>query len=53
MSVIVRAMRDADADRVLAIYQAGLDAGHASFETAAPAWPAFDTGKLPDTATSP
>ena len=28
-------MRAADADHVLAIYQAGLDAGNASFETAA------------------
>jgi L-amino acid N-acyltransferase YncA len=39
-------MRPADADEVLAIYQAGLDTGQASFETAAPAWAAFDAGRL-------
>ncbi|TDC56756.1 N-acetyltransferase family protein [Micromonospora sp. KC207] len=32
----------ADADRVLAIYQAGLDGGDASFETVAPSWAEFD-----------
>jgi L-amino acid N-acyltransferase YncA len=48
MNITVRAMRVDDADRVLAIYQAGLDAGNASFETQAPSWPAFDTGKLAD-----
>ncbi len=36
-----------DAHQVLAIYQAGLDTGHASFETTAPDWPAFDTTRLP------
>jgi L-amino acid N-acyltransferase YncA/2-polyprenyl-3-methyl-5-hydroxy-6-metoxy-1,4-benzoquinol methylase len=45
--VLIRPMRAADADGVLAIYQAGLDTGQASFETAAPAWQAFDAGKLP------
>ncbi|MBR7826416.1 N-acetyltransferase [Actinospica sp. MGRD01-02] len=35
------------ADAVLAIYQAGLDTGNASFQTAAPDWPTFDAGKLP------
>jgi phosphinothricin acetyltransferase len=35
------------ADAVLAIYQAGLDEGNASFETAAPSWAQFDAGKLP------
>lgn len=44
----IRPMRPADADTVLAIYQAGLDGGHASFETTAPTWAAFDAGKLPD-----
>ncbi|RZU75073.1 phosphinothricin acetyltransferase [Micromonospora kangleipakensis] len=44
----VRPMSSADAERVLAIYQAGLDAGDASFETAAPGWAAFDTAKLVD-----
>jgi L-amino acid N-acyltransferase YncA len=32
---------------VLATYQAGLDTGDASFETAAPSWDAFDHTKLP------
>ena len=40
-------MRAVDAGQVLAIYQAGLDTGDASFETTAPAWDAFDQGKLP------
>jgi L-amino acid N-acyltransferase YncA len=44
----IRPMRAADADVVLAIYQAGMDGGQASFETRAPAWAAFDAGKLPD-----
>ena len=43
----VRAMWPADADRVLAIYQAGLDTGQASFETVAPPWDAFDAARLP------
>jgi phosphinothricin acetyltransferase len=42
----MRAMTPADADAVRAIYQAGLDAGLASFETVAPTWEAFDRGKL-------
>jgi len=44
---MIRAMRAADAAAVLAIYQAGLDGGQASFETVAPDWPAFDAGRLP------
>lgn len=40
-------MRRTDASAVLAIYQAGLDTGDASFETVAPTWDAFDTGRLP------
>jgi L-amino acid N-acyltransferase YncA len=44
----IRPMRPGDADAVLAIYQAGLDTGHASFETTAPSWPAFDGSKLPE-----
>lgn len=46
--ITVRPMTSDDADRVLAIYQAGLDAGNASFETTAPTWTAFDQAKLPD-----
>jgi L-amino acid N-acyltransferase YncA/DNA-binding transcriptional ArsR family regulator len=45
--VLIRPMRAADGDQVLAIYQAGLDTGQGSFETTAPGWDAFDRGKLP------
>jgi L-amino acid N-acyltransferase YncA/DNA-binding transcriptional ArsR family regulator len=45
--VTVRPMTSADAAQVLAIYQAGLDAGEASFETRAPAWEVFDAKLLP------
>ena len=45
--MLIRPMRAADADQVLAVYQAGLDTGQASFETAAPDWEAFDAAKLP------
>ena len=41
-------MAPADAATVLRIYQNGLDAGQASFETTAPDWSAFDRGRLPD-----
>jgi L-amino acid N-acyltransferase YncA/2-polyprenyl-3-methyl-5-hydroxy-6-metoxy-1,4-benzoquinol methylase len=43
---LIRPMLPADAGRVLAIYQAGLDTEQASFETRAPSWEAFDAGKL-------
>ncbi|MFH0241445.1 GNAT family N-acetyltransferase [Streptomyces sp. HK10] len=36
------------AEQVLAIYQAGIDEGNATFETGAPTWEAFDTAKLPE-----
>jgi phosphinothricin acetyltransferase len=36
------------AGQVLAIYQAGIDAGDATFETAAPTWEIFDAEKLPE-----
>ena len=39
-------MSSADAGAVLAIYQAGLDTGEASFETQAPDWAAFDAARL-------
>jgi L-amino acid N-acyltransferase YncA/DNA-binding transcriptional ArsR family regulator len=45
--ITIRPLRPADADQVLTIYQAGLDSGQASFETAAPSWPEFDAGRLP------
>jgi phosphinothricin acetyltransferase len=41
-------MTSADAPAVLRIYQAGLDTGQASFETAAPDWSAFDAARLPE-----
>ena len=44
----VAPMRPEHAAEVLAIYQAGIDDGDATFETAAPAWAAFDAGKLPE-----
>ncbi|WP_433418572.1 N-acetyltransferase family protein [Microtetraspora malaysiensis] len=42
----IRPMRSRDAEQVLAVYQAGLDTGQASFETTAPSWEAFDASKL-------
>jgi L-amino acid N-acyltransferase YncA len=45
--VLIRPMDPGDAAQVLAIYQAGLDTGQASFETTAPAWEEFDAAKLP------
>ncbi|WP_213007852.1 GNAT family N-acetyltransferase [Paractinoplanes toevensis] len=47
-TVAVRPMQATDAEAVLAIYQAGMDGGQASFEHTAPDWAAFDAGKLPD-----
>jgi L-amino acid N-acyltransferase YncA len=45
--LLIRPMLPGDAGQVLAIYQAGLDTGQASFETVAPGWAAFDAAKLP------
>jgi L-amino acid N-acyltransferase YncA len=42
----IRGMAAADATDVLAIYQAGLDDGDASFETRIPTWSAFDAARL-------
>src|SRR4051795_13416615 len=39
-------MSDAHAAEVLRIYQAGIDAGEATFETAAPNWAEFRRGHL-------
>jgi phosphinothricin acetyltransferase len=44
----IRPMHTSDAGAVLRIYQAGIDYGHASFESAAPSWAAFDASRLPD-----
>jgi Major intrinsic protein len=43
----IAAMTDAYATTVLAIYQAGIDQSHATFETRAPGWPDFTAGRLP------
>ncbi|WBB80542.1 GNAT family N-acetyltransferase [Micromonospora sp. WMMD882] len=48
VDVTVRPMTPQDADAVLAVYQAGLDDGDASFETTAPTWAEFDAGRRPD-----
>ena len=44
--MIVEPMRAEHADRVLAIYRAGIETGDATFETEAPTWEAFDAAKL-------
>jgi L-amino acid N-acyltransferase YncA len=44
---MIRPMRPADAAQVLAIYQAGLNTGQASFEVTAPSWEVFDRARLP------
>jgi L-amino acid N-acyltransferase YncA len=45
-SCVIEPMAAADEGAVLAIYQAGLDTGQASFETQAPDWAAFDAARL-------
>jgi L-amino acid N-acyltransferase YncA len=45
--VVIRPMAPGDAGQVLAIYQAGLDGGQASFETRAPQWEEFSAARLP------
>ncbi|MCZ2526543.1 GNAT family N-acetyltransferase [Streptomyces sp. HB2AG] len=47
-AVRVVPMRPEHAGQVLAVYRAGIDEGHATFETSAPTWEAFDAAKLPD-----
>ena len=42
------AMRPEHGPQVLAIYQAGMDTGNATFETAAPGWTDFDQRHLPE-----
>ncbi|MBT2450405.1 N-acetyltransferase [Streptomyces sp. ISL-43] len=48
MSVTIAPLTWAHADEVLAIYQAGIEEGNATFETAAPTWAEFDAAKLPE-----
>ena len=43
----IEAMTDAHAAAVLAIYQAGMDEGNATFETRAPQWDTFCAARLP------
>ncbi|NYV78231.1 GNAT family N-acetyltransferase [Streptomyces sp. UH6] len=45
-SVLVVPLTEGHASQVLAIYQAGIDEGNATFETSAPTWQAFDAAKL-------
>jgi L-amino acid N-acyltransferase YncA len=46
--MLVDALRPDDWPAVQAIYQAGIDAGNATFETTVPAWEAWDAAHLPD-----
>ncbi|WTV76529.1 GNAT family N-acetyltransferase [Streptomyces sp. NBC_00028] len=47
-SVTIVPMAASHAEEVLAIYQAGIDEGNATFETTAPTWEIFDSSKLPE-----
>ena len=44
----IAAMTDVHASSVLAVYQAGIDEGDATFETVAPDWTRFCAARLPD-----
>ncbi|HXP18105.1 MAG TPA: GNAT family N-acetyltransferase [Streptosporangiaceae bacterium] len=46
--VRIEPMRPAHARQVLAIYQAGIDEGNATFEVSAPGWEEFSAARLPD-----
>ncbi|MET9774592.1 N-acetyltransferase family protein [Streptomyces sp. NPDC006367] len=46
-SAVVVPLAAEHAEQVLAIYQAGIDEGNATFETSPPSWEAFDAAKLP------
>ncbi len=46
--IVIAPMAPEHAAQVLAIYQAGIDEGDATFETSAPTWETFDAGRLPD-----
>lgn len=48
LSTVVVPLTAEHAEQVLAIYQAGIDEGNATFETVAPTWEAFDAAKLPE-----
>ncbi len=44
----IEPMTERHAAAVLAIYQAGIDEGDATFETEAPSWPQFTAARLPE-----
>lgn len=46
MAIAIRPMSAGDWPRVRAIYEEGIATGNATFQTAAPAWEAWDTGHL-------
>ena len=46
MSIEITQMIGADWPEVARIYAAGIDTGHATFETAAPSWEQWDSGHL-------
>ena len=46
-AVRIEPMTGAHADAVLAIYQAGIEEGNATFETRAPDWATFSAARLP------
>ncbi|HYQ76156.1 GNAT family N-acetyltransferase [Cellulomonas sp.] len=47
-AVTVRPMTAAHAEGVLAVFAEGIATGHATFESAAPTWAAFDASHLPE-----
>ncbi|GAC1322647.1 MAG: hypothetical protein NVSMB13_01360 [Mycobacteriales bacterium] len=44
---VIAPLTPGHSDAVLAIYQAGIDSGNATFETVAPSWPSWDDAHLP------
>lgn len=47
-SAVIVPLTSEHAEQVLAIYQAGIEEGNATFETSAPTWEAFEAAKLPE-----
>lgn len=46
--IAILGMTPEDWRQVEAIYAAGIDAGHATFESVVPTWESFDSSRLPD-----